>query len=152
MVTRLDANGRVACAYRMPPALGPMGRVVFCFVWGKRFVIMADKSTFALDMTTGRFAKPDELQVESPVYQCSTPGCIYVSNGSGDLWMFAEGKPVRRFSLLSNAPFAQARRHRYYAADDAKAMCSSPRMATGSSCSTRPPRTWGTTAHPTGTR
>ena len=120
MVTRLNANGRVAGAYRMPPAMGNMGRVVFCFVWGKRFVIMADKSTFALDMTTGRFAKPDELQVESPVYQCSTPGCIYVSNVSGDLWMFAEGKPVRRFSLLSNAPYAQTRRHRYYAADDGK--------------------------------
>lgn len=32
MVTRLDANGRVAGAYRMPPAMGKMGRVVFCFV------------------------------------------------------------------------------------------------------------------------
>ena len=120
MVSRLARGGRVVRTYRLPPAAGRAGRVEFCFAWGNRLAIATARATIVLDPATGAFDKPAEAQVAAPVHQCSTPGREYVSNGSGDLWVFTHDGTVSRLRLLPGAPYAQTRRHQFYAADDGR--------------------------------
>lgn len=117
-VYRIARDGRVISKYPVPAAVGAVWHVEVSLVWGHRLVIMTGGASYMLDMATGRFSRPDNLQMSRPTYQGDTPGCKYVSNGEGDLWMFFDDGTVRKFHLLDNARYVQNRRHQFYPADD----------------------------------
>lgn len=119
-VSLAGAAGRTVRTYRLPAALGTLDRVEVCFVWGRRLAIMTGSETFVLDPASGTFSKPPEAQISRPVHQGTTPGCDYVSDGSGRLWMFFADGTLRRLHLLKGAAFAQVRRHQFYPADNGR--------------------------------
>lgn len=98
-----SSDGKLLRRSALPSAMGHVSAMRAVFPWQGKWMIFTGDATFALDMATGVFTKPQDCQIPNGSSLGHVGGKWFVSNqSSGSLWMFPDRGAVKRLDLLTN--------------------------------------------------
>lgn len=112
-----NGHGKLVKTARMPSMDGFKGKSRASMFWNGCWYIFTEKTTFAMNLKTGRFFKPVE-QIENAIdkNQLKSYKCFYDKHGN--VWLFGKKGFKRRFQLISNQAFINARGKNFVATED----------------------------------
>src|SRR5574344_1127255 len=110
-------EGKLIKRYAPPSTLGPFNDIAASFVWNNKWVIFTKNTTYTMDVSTGAFSIPADMQIKNAVEQQGVSGYKFVSNESGNLWIFSN-KWKRVLKLIYDATYTNNKIHKFSIAKD----------------------------------
>lgn len=114
-----NLNGKLLLRSQLPSMLGTIEKSRANMFWNGAWYIFTTKETFAMDLKTGRFFKP-EIQIANAIDKnaLSSYHCFY--DKQGNLYLFNKKKNwMKKLALMSNPSLIMARDKNFSVAEDA---------------------------------
>ena len=99
-------DGRLFVRTTIPSPLGHLSAIRGCISWQGRWLVFTDTETFTIDQNTGHLSKEEAYQIPKGSKQSQCGDLQFVSNKSGNLWIFPRRGPMRCLKLVAAMPFS----------------------------------------------
>ena len=99
-------DGRLLVRTTIPSPLGHLSAIRGCISWQDRWLVFTDTETFTIDQNTGHLSKEEAYQIPKGSKQSQCGDLQFVSNKSGNLWIFPRRGPMRCLKLVAAMPFS----------------------------------------------
>lgn len=99
-------DGRLLVRTTIPSPLGHLSAIRGCISWQGRWLVFTDTETFTIDQHTGHLSKEEAYQIPKGSKQSQCGDLQFVSNKSGNLWIFPRRGPMRCLKLVTAMPFS----------------------------------------------
>ena len=107
-VRAYDVSGRLVANYHLPAALGIIGEASRSFTWRGKWIIVSSSGTYAMDISSGQFSKPDDYQLADVALCYGIDGYTCISNRRGMLYIFAPWG-LKKLNLIDESNLDRAR-------------------------------------------
>lgn len=99
-------DGRLLVRTTIPSPLGHLSAIRGCISWQGRWLVFTDTETFTIDQYTGHLSKEEAYQIPKGSKQSQCGDLQFVSNKSGNLWIFPRRGQMRCLKLVAAMPFS----------------------------------------------
>lgn len=99
-------DGKLLVRTTIPAPLGHLAAIRGCISWQGRWLVFTDTETFTIDQHTGHLSKEEAYQIPKGSKQSQCGDLQFVSNKSGNLWIFPRRGPMRCLKLVTAMPFS----------------------------------------------
>lgn len=113
-------QGRKLREDALPMVMGRIGSLRANIMWQGKWLLYSLDGGFSYDTQSGLFSKPANIQMQKASIQNSIPGCQFLADRSGKLWMFPDKGDIRMLNLVEHAKFPPAKGHIFFPAIDRK--------------------------------
>lgn len=101
-----NPDGRLLVRTTIPSPLGHLSAIRGCISWQGRWLVFTDTETFTIDQYTGHLSKEEAYQIPKGSKQSQCGDLQFVSNKSGNLWIFPRRGQMRCLKLVAAMPFS----------------------------------------------
>lgn len=101
-----NPDGRLLVRTTIPSPLGHLSAIRGCISWQGRWLVFTDTETFTIDQHTGHLSKEEAYQIPKGSKQSQCGDLQFVSNKSGNLWIFPRRGQMRCLKLVAAMPFS----------------------------------------------
>ena len=93
----------------LPSMMGHINKITSNIIWQNKWFIFTDSETFAMDLKTGVFYKPSDIQIKNGRERWAATGYYFISDDNGNLTIFPNKGSARKFNLIPNIKYTKAR-------------------------------------------
>lgn len=112
-----NLNGRLIRHSQLPSAIGVVTHSRSSMFWNNKWYIFTDKETYAMDMNTGHFYKP-QLQIPDAIDKNPLRSYTCIYDKKGNIWFFKKNGWMRKFHLMDNPAYVFGRDKNFSVAED----------------------------------
>lgn len=112
-----DLKGHMVRHSRLSSAIGAVNHSRSSMFWDNKWYIFTDKETYAMDMNTGLFYKP-QLQIPDAIDKNPLRSYTCVYDKKGNIWFFKKNGWMRKLHLMDNPAYVFGRDKNFSVAED----------------------------------
>ena len=116
----MDKNGKLIKAVQLPTMMGRVKEIPATLIWNGEWLIFTPDATYALNLNTYQFSKPQDLQIPRGRIQGKTKHYTIVANEKGQLVMLGKDNSMQKPQFLQNIESNYLTKHLYHLAEDSK--------------------------------
>ena len=105
----LDNNYQLVTKGTLPSMMGYINNITSSLILKGKWYIFTDGETYTMDIKTGVFSKPSDIQIKNGRERWSAIGYRFISDDNGNLWIFSDNGTFKKFNLIPNNKYTKAR-------------------------------------------
>ena len=113
-VWNYTASGKLKHRAKLPIMLGNVAQITTSMIWQGSYYIFTSNETYAYNLTTKQWSKPQDIQIPRGLDQGHTDNYHFVANNKdGNLWMFPKQGKHKKLHVMNNLSADPGREHIY---------------------------------------
>lgn len=112
-----NLNGKLLKRSHLPAGMILAGKSRASMFWKDAWYIFSEGNTYAMDLKTGRFFKP-EIQIPNAINKNPLPSYTCLYDKQGNLYLFGKNGWMKKLHLMDNSTFIKARDRNFTVAED----------------------------------